>query len=347
MAYRRIGRFQKKAPTGVKAPYIVFNPHSLQPLVPSESINVDWHATIVVVIDPGIKNCAIRKASRNNRTGAVETIFQVKVDFTHESLTEGAGILTNTTGMGIETVYYANVKRALKEFIEHFCWCHYIIIESQLAINYDLVRMGQHLISFMMYVTEDKGFRPLIIEIDAHLKSRMLSAPPKMTKPQLKKWAREKAIELLKERGDFATARMIEKASKGDDHGDVVLYEVIWWLILEGHLHAPPLPDIAKHMLAGSKTKADPAALQAFLLMQGAVPDKLPLPVEPGAYAPTPRSRLQVVKADFVLGPPAPVPGRRLQIVQPLEATPVKEQTEPLKASGSRLRIVAEKVLPP
>lgn len=305
----RLARFNKKAPTGAKAPYVIFNPHTLPPLVATSSIKAEWQVIIATIIDPGIYNCAIRQGIQDLVTLTVKTNMQIKADFTHESL-NNTKIDIPGQAVGADTSYYAGACKVLDEFMFQFQWCHYIVVESQLPINYDLVRMSQHIISYIMAGVKDKGLRPLIIEIDPHLKSRMLDAPPKMSKPQLKKWCRNKAIEILIARGDHATAQLIKEASKGDDHGDVVCYEEIWWMILRGALHAPPVPASVKILERGADKKAPPGALAAFV--NG---DRLPLPPE----APVKVSRLNVVKPS------------RLNIVKPSRLNIVTTKPSRLK----------------
>ena len=111
-------------------------------------------------------------------------------------------------------------------------YCQYILIESQLPINYDMVRMSTHIISFLMMNLENKGCKPMICEVDAYFKSRILNAPKKMTKPELKKWCREYALELLQKRGDTVAYDSMVKAGKQDDMGDVVCYCEGWWKAL-------------------------------------------------------------------------------------------------------------------
>jgi hypothetical protein len=271
--YRRAARYNKKRqPTANKPPYAIRNPHSKSPLVPAKHINV-------VAIDPGIKNCAIRVASMDLKTRAITTQLQMVFDFTHSSLT------ADSKGIGLDTAHYTNIPKVLDKYVDFFRWSHYIVIESQLPINYDLTRMSSELMMYFTLRVRDEGYRPLIIEIDPHLKSRMLDAPPKMSKPQLKTWARNKAIEILKERGDNETAQMIMEVTKGDDHGDTVCYEAVWWLILQGHLHVPPLPDMTGQDVHIEDSKAED--------------NKLPLPKKSrlDVDEPTstkPRSRLDV-----------------------------------------------------
>jgi hypothetical protein len=111
--------------------------------------------------------------------------------------------------------------------------CQYILIESQLPINYDAVRMSQHLITFLMMNLANKGVKPMICEIDTYFKSRIFNAPKKMKKPELKKWCRDQALELLKKRGDTQAYEALISAGKQDDMGDVVMYCEGWALAMK------------------------------------------------------------------------------------------------------------------
>lgn len=229
---RRLTRHQRTAPTSSKPPYLIFNPHTVPPLVADPS--GELHG---IFIDPGIKNCAIRSSSLDRKTRAIRTNFQILINFCYTPPPlggdGGGGDASVSTCGGArvdsESQYYQQSLLYLEPYREWFQRSHYIVIESQLPVNYDLVRMGQHIITYLMVTVRDAGFRPLIIEIDSRLKSRLLGAPPRLTKPQLKKWCRDKALSLLKERGDLETVTMISKQPKKDDHGDVVCYDEVWW----------------------------------------------------------------------------------------------------------------------
>ena len=62
-----------------------------------------------------------------------------------------------------------------------------------------------------------------------------------MKKPQLKKWAVAKAIEILKENGDDITLNfLLKRGNKKDDHGDVICYTTAWFKILNVGFFTPP-----------------------------------------------------------------------------------------------------------
>ena len=226
--YRRLGRFNKKKPvTAVKQPYVVYNPHDNGdfPLYNPPSVSAFYGRPTenfiqIMAIDPGIKNCGVR-IERRWSGGTVETVMLTRINF-----------LVNDEVENSDTVYYTNSIRTLRNYLPYMEMCQYIVIESQLPINYDMVRMSTHLISFLMISLENKGCRPMICEVDAYFKSRVFKAPTKMTKPELKIWCRDYALKLLEARGDTAAFNAIKAAKKADDLGDVVCYCEGWFKAL-------------------------------------------------------------------------------------------------------------------
>lgn len=248
--YRRAKRFSKVNGAS-KAPWLLFNPHTIGD-VPKESRLVytdmkeddpDWIQ--VCAIDPATKNCAFRIERRsydpkNGKEIKVETILQTKLNFLEASTDRTKQAITSIDpGESCAPYLYSIEKIAgMMSYLEN---CHYIIIESQMPINTEMVRMGQHLITSMMIMLRDRGVLPLIVEIDPKIKSNTFGAG-RMKKPELKKWAVNKAIEILTENGDLSTAKFIEHSSKKDDHGDVVCYTTAWFKILAdgGIVHSLP-----------------------------------------------------------------------------------------------------------
>ena len=113
---------------------------------------------------------------------------------------------------------------ALDSYKEYFDKCSIIVIEQQMSFksaqNTMALKLGQHCFSyFLMRYGEEKE----IIEFPAYYKTQILGAPKKMTKPQRKKWATEKAIDILMERGDMETLDEITSKKKKDDLADVLI----------------------------------------------------------------------------------------------------------------------------
>ena len=260
--HRHVAKYNRKAPTNHKQPYTVFNPHiGSAPLGSNTQIKsaLDPSAEIesrgqphvlesliqIMSVDPGIRNCGLRIEQRrllDNILVDVKTVIMVRINFNEEDHLE----CKNPETVVFDTSYYTRSTDILDKFLPYAIQCQYILIESQLPINYSMVRMSQHIITYLCLGVKNRGYRPLIIEIDPHLKSRLLHAPGKMKKPELKKWCRQKALDVLSARGDNVGHDAILKVGKGDDMGDTVCQCEAWWVILCGQLHAPPLPHFSE-----------------------------------------------------------------------------------------------------
>ena len=239
MAYRRLGRFNAKRPTAVKNPYMIFSCHDpgLEcPIYNEPSVSAFYGRPgemfiQIMAIDPGIKNCGIR-IERRWSSGHVETVMLARINF----------LTTDETPT--DTIYYSNSIKTFKNYLPIMELCQYILIESQLPINYDMVRMSSHIISYLMSQLANKGCRPLIFEVDTYFKSRILNAPPKMSKPELKKWCRNYALKLLEERKDTETYKVLKDLSKFDDAGDCVCYCEGFYKALTEGLHPIRMPGV-------------------------------------------------------------------------------------------------------
>lgn len=197
--------------------YAIYNPHTLEPVLIEENV------IQIITIDPAIKTCAFRVAEKNLETKKIRTVIQELFDF---RCTENEFATPGTT-------YYTNTFEILNKYKQYFRKSHYIIMEHQCSrASYNVIRMSQQILSYILMTVKNKGNRPLIIEIDARLKSSMLSLP-KMKKNDLKKKCLEYAIEILTKRGEFEILDKLKKMRKKDDIGDSICYEFIWWKILK------------------------------------------------------------------------------------------------------------------
>src|ERR1700722_17174924 len=147
--HRHVARYNRKAPTNHKQPYAIFNPHSgPAPLISNTQImsalDVRAESFInIMSIDPGILNCGLRIERRRytqDRLLGVETIVMVRINFNEENQYE----VKDPQRQEFDTAYYTRSIRILDKFSECFLECQYILIESQLPINYSMVRMSQH-----------------------------------------------------------------------------------------------------------------------------------------------------------------------------------------------------------
>ena len=236
MAFRRLAKFNRRAPVSATPPFLIFNPHSDKD-VPFANLNGDIYTAS---IDPGIVKCGV-SVFRRSPGQPPYAEFIMRINFTTDD--DIFAKPEEKSDKGIETSYYTNVFSVLDKYLSWFEMCQYIVIESQPPLSYEVGRMSQHLITYLMMSVKNKGNRPLIVEFDSHLKTRVLGAPTKMDKPQRKEWARVYAINLLKQRGDTRSYEYLEKLAKGKafDMTDTVCQEEAWWQYFNSRL-APPKP---------------------------------------------------------------------------------------------------------
>jgi hypothetical protein len=227
-------RFSKQSD---KSPYVIFNPHTTKPCTPYQDGSI-----VTTCIDPAILNCAFRTAVYDINTRKSRTLFMLKFDFT-----ESSSKFSTLGHYGMETRYYSTIYETLAPYEEYFLASQYICIESQMSFNYQMTRMGQHLISYMMQTVRNKGAKPLIIEICSKTKSQMLNAPPKLNSAQLKLWAHEMGIKYLEADGEIERANFLRSLpktgkNKGNDYGDVICYEKCLLLLLSQGICKIPTP---------------------------------------------------------------------------------------------------------
>ena len=176
----------------------------------------DGPTYVVASIDPGTVNFALRVESRPQKKeggGRIVTLLYKLICLTgsETDMDEGSSCTT-----------YRLLLDVLDEHLALFRLCHIILIERQLPINYRAVRMSQHALSYFMISLKDAPLLPLILEVDPKLKGSELQAPPGINDSYLKKWAVEKAQELMQIRGDREGLAILNATKKKDDLADSV-----------------------------------------------------------------------------------------------------------------------------
>lgn len=117
-----------------------------------------------------------------------------------------------------------NITDYLDSFKEYFDKCSYIIVEQQMSFgkkkNTLCVKIAQHILSY--FIINYHNFKT-ISEYPSYNKTQILNAPKKMDKPARKKWAVEKALNILELRGDKDTYNHIKNSKKKDDLSDTII----------------------------------------------------------------------------------------------------------------------------
>lgn len=144
-------------------------------------------------------------------------------------LTEGEDIKT------INRTVYNNMYKVLDLHKDIWEKCSYFVIEKQMSWakshNTMALKLGQHCYSYFCMNYKHST----ILEFPAYHKTQVLGAEKiqterngvvkykSMDKPSRKKWAVEKALEIVSSRGDTVLLELFSESKKKDDIADTVL----------------------------------------------------------------------------------------------------------------------------
>ena len=148
------------------------------------------------------------------------------IHYENKDLTEGS-TKQNLTPVFINMIKHMDKNRDLLET------CDYIVIEQQMSfgkkINPMALKVGQHCYSYFLMTYKNKQ----IIEFPSYYKTQALDAPPKMKYSERKKWAIQKATEILMNRGDIVNLDLLTGSKKSDDLADVLLQAIAFKICIE------------------------------------------------------------------------------------------------------------------
>jgi hypothetical protein len=124
----------------------------------------------------------------------------------------------------LDKATFLELTRVLDEHKDVWNKCSYIIIEQQMSfgknINVTALKIAQHAYSyFIFYYATFKD----VFYFPAYNKTQLLGAPKKLTKPQRKKWAIEKATEIWTMRNDKEGLENLKIYKKKDDVCDCLI----------------------------------------------------------------------------------------------------------------------------
>ena len=198
--------------------FVVYNPYPCHTLPAFTFENIPDTGVLIVSIDPGIKNFAVR-VERRYRTGYVETVYMNKIDFTQYGETSER---TGTTR--INPAILTSLTQFLRALLPYVREAQLIVIERQMGINYKSSRIFQHVLTFFLCSAPEC----LIMDVWPKLKGKMLDAPKGCKGADLKAWGIAKALQLLEWRNDKVGIEIIlhhkgKAKTKADDLADTVI----------------------------------------------------------------------------------------------------------------------------
>ena len=180
----------------------------------------------IASIDVGYRNfcIAIEEYELPLRSKNPEDIYAGNLIFFHN---QDFGVRKKTT------VDDNPILNAILEWLnvhkDKFDKCDTIIIEQQLKTN-PFAQKIEHMVHAWFLV--NYGLTKAVGPFSATHKTRVLNAPKKMTKPERKKWAVDKATEILCCRGDdIGLEIMNDNKKKADDLGDCLLMCQAWKIL--------------------------------------------------------------------------------------------------------------------
>lgn len=166
----------------------------------------------IISIDPGINNLAIRIEIRQGDNVYTEILTKHKLKSKDE-----------------ENIYI-NLINILLTYENYYKNCHFIIIEKQVKMNQNMIKLSQHIISFFLMNTRLNNFKPIIVELDSHIKGRLLPKCNRGDHKEIKKYSIQKAMELLMFRNDINGWNILNSEKKKDDLADVIVQAEAFWL---------------------------------------------------------------------------------------------------------------------
>ena len=117
----------------------------------------------------------------------------------------------------------------LDKYRNYWNKCTAFVIEQQMSWgnrrNIMALKLGQHCYSY--FIINYANWKTTI-EFPAYYKTQVLGATKKLSKTERKKWAVEKAMSILAERGDIESLNKLSSRKKQDDISDALLQSISW-----------------------------------------------------------------------------------------------------------------------
>lgn len=193
-----------KVPEEEKVPFISYEIHS-------QGYVRAWKEKYrqVVSIDPAVNNFAFRIEQWHVGGKVIPVAFE-KADFKQYVTTNSSCLL------------YLAIIQFLDKYLKQLKESHIIIIERQPPLKVANIRLMQHLVTYFALTLRDVPLYPMVLDIDPRLKGKQLDAPKNLNEKALKEWSVEKAVEILKMRGDEWSLGVINFYKKKDDLADTI-----------------------------------------------------------------------------------------------------------------------------
>ena len=160
---------------------------------------------VVGSIDPGKNNFSIRVEERDRVNGVVTALY-------HDVWKIG--------GEGDNIVIITDLLDGVMDLLNE---CNIIIVEGQMATNYQMTRLAQHVITYLIAVLRNNEKKTLIVELSSKIKNKyFIKAPAKTSYNDLKKITVSIVTQLCIDRDDKIALSLLKRLKKKDDACDVI-----------------------------------------------------------------------------------------------------------------------------
>lgn len=198
-------------------PPLIYSNHDGENCISSKIFYPDVENFLqLVFIDPGRTSCSIRIVRNFYGSNNILLLWLGIHNF-------GIDVPDIITGM----------ERELTPIMEKLRMSHHIIIESQIMKSQKNYRTFQHMISYIECQTRNRGFKPIIFEVDPALKTVFPGGP--RTKRQnngneIKEWSNKFVRNALLCRKDWISLSVVDfsREKQEEDNIDSTNYEIIW-----------------------------------------------------------------------------------------------------------------------
>ena len=185
----------------------------------------DLNKLCIATIDVGYRNFAVGAEEitlpLDSRTDACQ---QGKLFFFHN---QDFGMRKKGDDMA-EGKLMLDISDWLEEQDDIWQKCKIVLIEQQLKRNPFAQKIEQHVKSWFLHQYRQTI---IVLSFSATHKTKVFKAP-RMSKPERKKWAIEKAHNILTQRGDTVGLQIMEENKrKADDLGDVLCMIQAWKIL--------------------------------------------------------------------------------------------------------------------
>ena len=193
-----------------KGRYIIHS-HHIEP--PEEKDIMTW-----ISFDPGEKNFDVRIEKRvYNRFGTTCSAITTEEQARHILQLDRVQLKEKSKIVRTVSYYFQDIIDTLDSYKNRLGNLDIVVIEGQMDINNAMIYLQSSLITYFLINYPDA----FVVEISSKLKGKNLGAPEGLSRPQLKRWNGEMALNLAERRGDKVFIEYIRMQTEGKKASEI------------------------------------------------------------------------------------------------------------------------------